>query len=429
MSWLSELCRCWGEAPALADDRRVVSYRELEELIRRPSGHPAVVATWMAASLEHGLVLLAALASGRAVAPLHPRWPQAVALEAAARIGADVVHTERGCIPVTTRRGNAPEGARTVLFSSGSTGRPRPILHTVAAHLASASASSARIPLGVGDRWLLNLPLAHVSGLSVLFRCVSTGACAVFGGTAATHFSMVPTQLRRALGALPSGLKAVLVGGGAVSPDLVSKAVADGWPVHLTYGLTEMASQVCTTRHLQPGDPVDTVGTPLESVAVEARDGRVFVRGPMLAEGVWDGGLVPVADTDGWLATSDLGCERPDGTWQILGRADRVLVSGGENVSAEQVELALEGITGIARCVVVAVADAEFGERPVAFVRGRVPPDWEARLRCLLPGFAMPVMLLPLPGEMVAGDAKPSWNELRELAERAARARGVDPHS
>ncbi|MDD9982578.1 MAG: AMP-binding protein [Gammaproteobacteria bacterium] len=70
----------------------------------------------------------------------------------------------------------------TIVFTSGSTGVPRAVLHTCGNHYYNALGSNTNLPLTTGDRWLLNLPLHHVAGLGILFRCLLTGAAVVLPG-------------------------------------------------------------------------------------------------------------------------------------------------------------------------------------------------------------------------------------------------------
>ena len=107
----------------------------------------------------------------------------------------------------------------TVVFTSGSSGAAKAVVHSTANHLYSAAGSAANIPLAADDAWLVALPLSHVAGLSILFRTLSAGACALFADSgalhstdspaarllpAATHVSLVETQLRRLL-QIPNG--------------------------------------------------------------------------------------------------------------------------------------------------------------------------------------------------------------------------------
>ncbi|HEX5974184.1 MAG TPA: AMP-binding protein, partial [Rubrobacteraceae bacterium] len=182
------------------------------------------------------------------------------------------------------------ERPATIIFTSGSTGAPKAALHTFGNHYHSALGSNANIALRPGDRWLHSLPLYHVGGISILFRCLLAGATVALpqpgatpgesiAGLAATHVSLVSTQVSRLLreSADLGGLEAVLMGGGPVPPSLVDEALARGLPLHTSYGLTEMASQVTTTP---PGAGPGQLRT--SGRALPGRDLSISERGEIL---------------------------------------------------------------------------------------------------------------------------------------------------
>jgi O-succinylbenzoic acid--CoA ligase len=321
----------------------------------------------------------------------------------------------------------------TVVFTSGSTGAPKAALHTFGNHYFSAIGSNANIALAAGDRWLHSLPLYHVGGLSIVFRCLISGATIALPGPdaplgrsisdlRATHVSLVSTQLLRLLreDAALEGLEAVLTGGGPMPEDLVDEALARGLPVHTSYGLTEMASQVTTTAPGAAPEELRTAGRvlPHREVSV-SREGEILVRGETLFAGYVRGGKTgrPV-HPGGWFRTGDLGRLDGAGRLRVLGRRDNLFVSGGENVRPEEIEEALLRIPGVEEAVVVPVPDPEFGARPVAFVRlsGAVG-DLARALEPVLPRFKIPKAFHEWEG---AGGMKPDRPALKERAKRMA---------
>lgn len=329
----------------------------------------------------------------------------------------------------------------TVVFTSGSTGAPKAALHTFGNHYLSAEGSNANIDLAPGDRWLHSLPIYHVGGLSVVFRCLMAGATIslpdpqsplteAVAASGATHVSVVATQLRRLLrdGAGSVGyLKAVLLGGGPVPIPLVQEAAARGLPVHASYGLTEMASQVTTTPPGAAPDELRTSGRvlPHREVSV-AEDGGILVRGGTLFAGYAEGEAVDLPlDAGGWFATGDLGEMDANGFLRVTGRRDNMFVSGGENVQPEEIEAALRALGGVEDAVAVPVPDDEFGGRPAAFVRttADAPTDLAGALEPVLPRFKIPVAFYQWPGQHEEG-MKPDRYALAERARRLRRVTG-----
>ena len=334
-----------------------------------------------------------------------------------------------------------PRAPATIVATSGSTGTPKLVVHALENHLANAAASNANIAVEPCDRWLLSLPLYHVSGLEILFRCILGGGTVAVpdpGGTLedalehlrATHISMVAAQLQRLLDSgcdakKLSRVKAVLLGGSAVPETLIERAVALGVPLHTTYGLTEMASQVTTTPPGAGRHALKTSGKPLTPETLRiAADGEIEVRGPVLFLGYIeeDGTIHRPVTPDGWFRTKDLGYLDKTGNLCVTGRKDNLFVSGGENIQPEEIEAVLCALDAVARAVVVPVTDPVFGHRPAAFIESApgfaLEPDILARqLAERLPRYMIPAAWLPWPEEAAVTGLKPDRSVLRRIAE------------
>jgi O-succinylbenzoic acid--CoA ligase len=322
----------------------------------------------------------------------------------------------------------------TIVFTSGSTGAPKAALHTLGNHYYSALGSNANIPLAPGDRWLLSLPLYHVGGLAILFRCLLAGATVALPDpgaplgraiAGATHLSLVSTQLLRLLRDEeldPGGLRAILLGGSQIPPSLIDEALSRGLPVHTSYGLTEMASQVTATPPGASQNELHTSGRPLPHREIStSEDGEILVRGEPLFTGYVNRDIVDrPLDADGWFHTGDLGELEADGYLRVRGRKDNLFISGGENVQPEEIEEALCRLEAVEDAVVVPVPDAKFGFRPVAFVRtagGAVELELLSReLGRTLPRFKIPASFYGWPEE--AGGMKVDRAFFRERARR-----------
>jgi O-succinylbenzoic acid--CoA ligase len=329
----------------------------------------------------------------------------------------------------------------TVVFTSGSTSVPKGALHTFGNHYLSARGSNANIALAPGDRWLHSLPLYHVGGLSIVFRCLLAGATvalpepgALLGETiarsGATHVSLVSTQLLRLLReeALDlSGLKAILLGGGPTPAYLLEEALSRKLPIHTSYGLTEMASQVTATPPDSSREELRTSGRPLPHREISVSDdGEILVKGETLFAGYVEGEAIDLPlDADGWFHTGDLGEIDAGGYLRVRGRRDNLFISGGENVQPEEIEETLCRLEGVEDAAVVPIPDPEFGSRPVAFVRtvgGAVEPEDLARaLRPILAHFKIPMAFHDWP-EGIEGMKV----DRAALAERARQLHGED---
>ena len=372
---------------------------------------------------------------GCVACPISDRFPDSVRQEILQRIDAkwlpDLPQKDsQAGVEITTNDRQRPA---TIILSSGTTGIPKAIVHSLAAHLENAKGAATKIPLGPGDRWLWSLPLYHVSGLSILIRCAVAGATVV--GLQAdttltagllherkiTHLAVVATQLLRLMAEdqlFPSPhLKAVLLGVGSVDEALVTAARKRGVAVSTTYGSTEMASQITTSTSAD--DPA-TSGCVLPGRELKISPaGEILVRGSSLCLGYYsEGNIESVVDEEGWFHSKDLGTLDDQQRLTVIGRIDNMFISGGENIHPESIEGAMLNLFEVNQVIVVPRADETFGFRPVAFVQGDLPADWETSLRTKLQGYEIPLEVLAWPAD-VATAIKPDRKKLQQIADRS----------
>lgn len=309
-----------------------------------------------------------------------------------------------------------PGDTQVVLWTSGTSGRPRGVALSWRNLEASARGAAQRLDLGPSDVWLASLSPAHVGGLALLSRSLLLGGALVVPGSleteqlsrvldgegigAPTHVSLVPTQLHRLLEhrggrPAPDRLRCVLVGGAHAPVSLVERALEVGWPLALTYGATEMSSQIATAPPALTRAKRGTVGPPLPGVEVRVDDaGELWTRGPTRALGYVGGGAGELADGDGWYRTGDLGRMDDDGHLRITGRRMDRIVSGGVTVDAVEVEEVLRAHPTVFDACVVGVPDREWGERVGAWVEpveGELElEELDRHLRELLTGAKVP---------------------------------------
>ena len=353
-----------------------------------------------------------------------------------------------------------------VVMTSGTTGRPRAAVLSTGALIASADAWLAALPPATG--WLLSLGLGHVAGLGVVWRAALAGVpllvlprsdpaeigaalTGMDGNPGPSHVSLVPTILARLLDVVadtppPPTLRAVLLGGGTISPELVVRAVRAGWPVVPTYGLTEAGSGVTALPTEEAAEHPDSAGRALPGVEVriaepdEAGVGVIQVLTPARFTGYLGDpmGTAAMLSDEGWLATGDLGRLDQAGLLIVFDRRTDLIVRGGENVSPSEVEAVLLQHPAIADAAVVARRDSAWGHVPVAAVvvgAGAIDPGDEVlaqHCRNQLAAFKVPVAFVRLETLPRTSGGKLRRVELRErldpttAAGTSARTRHVD---
>ena len=457
-------------APAIVGSGGTITYAELDRQVTSAEaeirglelGYGARVALHLPRSADYIALLLALIRAGHVACPLSTRLPRAGVAPLLGKAACRAMISDgSGNLDLADVRALRPETLlddlvgkespplsdpprlaldrpATVVFTSGSTGEPKAALYAFGNHYLSAEGSNANIPLAPEDRWLHSLPLYHVGGLSIVFRCLLAGAAVALpepdatlgeaiAKTGATHVSLVSTQLLRLLREEmldASSLKAILLGGGPMPASLLDEAVSRALPVYASYGLTEMASQVTATRRGATREELRTAGRPLpyRELAISG-DGEILVRGETLFAGYLDGDRLDLPlDEDGWFHTKDLGEFDADGNLRVRGRKDNLFISGGENVQPEEIEEALRQLEGIEEAVVVPVPDEEFGQRPVAFVRtdgrGMEPEALARELELRLPRYKIPLSFYHWPEDVPRGRMKVDRAFFRERALR-----------
>lgn len=332
-----------------------------------------------------------------------------------------------------------PDTDGSILFTSGSSGEPKGVLHTIGNHYYNALGGLQNIPFGRDDRWLVSLPMYHISGFSLIMRSLIAGGTLVFMtpdeslsdaiiNKNITHLSLVPAQLKKlmqnsqALKALRQ-CKSILLGGAAFSSTLVREALDQGLSLSTTYGLTESASQVATILPHELKKKPGTSGRVLPYRDLKISDnGEILLKGPTLFKGyvAGDRSELPL-DAHGYFHTGDVGVLDEKGFLTITGRKDRMFISGGENIYPEEIEKAILTIDSIEQVYVVAVSDAAMGQRPVAFIKAaehHPVPNADvitSHLQTHLERFKIPIAFLPWP-QSTSGSLKPDGRLFQEIA-------------
>ena len=256
-----------------------------------------------------------------------------------------------GCGPTSSK--SVKSDISLLVATSGSTGTPKEIGITSAALLASARASNKFLKATKGQTWSLLLPLTHIAGINVLVRSIELESEPIdlrnhIGTYPDADFTaIVPTQLFNALNGDADllshlkGTKAVLVGGAALSEELRSQGIASGINIITTYGMTETCGGC-----IYNGEALDGVNFELTD------DQRVKISGPVLAD---------VEKESGWFLTQDIGVIL-DGKLKVIGRADDVIICGGENISLSAIESELNKKFPQLLVAAFATSDSKWGQ-------------------------------------------------------------------
>jgi len=296
------------------------------------------------------------------------------------------------------------DDALLLVYTSGTTGRPKGALHTQAALLANARASQWAHGFVASDKVLSTLPMFHVGGL-----CIQTLPALLAGIEVVLHprfdpgawldelaasrptLSLLVPATLRALFEHPrwaetslASLRGIMAGSSTVPVAYIEALHARGVPVGQVYGTTETGPVSVVLRLPDARARVGATGWPQPEAQVKLADaqgrdvapgetGEVCIRAANLMRGYWmgDGPRTIAAGLglqDGWFHTGDLGQRAPDGCITIVGRSKDMVISGGENIYPAEIENLLVTLPGVAECAVVGLPDARWGEVPVAAI-------------------------------------------------------------
>ena len=355
------------------------------------------VAARLAVGLEH-LVAVAAVAHNGRPATEVPDL-------------AEIVATHEP-LPEDLRRPGRGEDVAAVLFTSGSEARPKGVLLSHDNVLSGERGFARVLGIGHGDRVLMPAPLGHATGYlhgltlpylvgaTALLLDVPTGpsAVAMIRAEGATCGMAAASVVRCMLDSCAPGepvgehLRFLCCGGSPVPRSLAREALDHGVRLLSVYGSTESAPHTLTT----PSDDLERVlttdGRPVPGVEVRVVDpvtreplpvgevGEAASRGPQVFCGYLDDPELTAAvlDADGWYYSGDLAQLDAEGYLRIVGRAKDVIIRGGENISAAELEQVLRGCPGVRDAAVVAMPDRRLGECVCAYLvlePGAAAPD------------------------------------------------------
>jgi fatty-acyl-CoA synthase len=324
-------------------------------------------------------------------------------------------------------------------YTSGTTGRPKGVMYTYRGAYLNALAEAFHAALRPESVYLWTLPMFHCNGWCFPWAVTAAGAthvtlrrvepariAAAIANDGVTHFSAAPTvlvALANAPGTVPFPRPVTITTAGAPpSPTTIGQIEALGGTVNHVYGLTETYGPITACVWKAPqwdgadaherarlksrqGVPMITVrASDVRVVDADLRDvpadgttpGEIVMRGNNVMKGYYDDPEATArAFAGSWFHSGDIAVMHPDGYLQITDRAKDVIVSGGENISTQQVEKVLIAHDAVLEVAVVAVPDVTWGEVPKAFVTlkpGRTvePDELQAYARRHLAGFKVP---------------------------------------
>ena len=370
----------------------------------------------------------------------------------------DFVSAAQAAVPDDSVEADAGEGIAIQLFTSGTTAAPKAAIlrHSNLVSYILGTVEFASAP--EDDAALVSVPPYHIAGIAALLSSIyanrrilmlpafePTAWLRLASAERASNAFVVPTMLSRIIEAHAAveadhdltSLRSVAYGGGKMPLELIGRAL-ELWPATgftNAYGLTETSSTIAllgpdehraahAAEHPEHRARLTSVGKPLPTVELEIRDedgralppgerGEIYVRGDQVSGEYKERSAL---DVDGWFPTRDAGYIDAEGYLFLSGRADDVIVRGGENISPGEIEDALLTHPAVADAAAVAVPSPEWGEAVgVAYVvrEGHESPA-DDTLKTLI---RERLRSSRVPERLIAVDALP-YNEMGKLLRR-----------
>ena len=284
------------------------------------------------------------------------------------------------------------ETPASVMYTSGTTGRPKGVIQTFGNHFNSAMASALNLGVTSADEWVCTVPIFHISGFSIMMRGLIYGMTVrlvsnfdeeeihqILVKEPITMISVVPYMLKKLLAikqqtgdTYNEKFRGMLLGGGPIDQETLQQCEKMQLPVVQSYGMTETCSQIVALSFSDAQGHIGSSGKPLflTQLRLDDKTSEIQLKTPALSPGYLGQPekYATKITAYGWFKTGDVGRLDDEGFLYVDGRSDDMIISGGENIFPDEVQAAYAQCPFVSDIAVVGVADDKWQQKPVAFV-------------------------------------------------------------
>lgn len=390
-NWLLEQAKMNPNNVALLSNDKKLTYNELHEKVQFVSSQLRntiqkgdIIGINANHSLDFVINTLAVWNLGATVFPINPNLPDKERKQQINFLDCKVIEE------IVTKQVNqvldevySIDNNALILFTSGSTNKPKAVMHTFRSLYSSAEIIDSKILFESNELWLASLPFYRIGGFQIILRSLLSGGTLCIPNSVRSedvieaikfykpqYLSFVNATLKRFIESdidLHDKLKAIFAGGGPIESDFLIRAYDKKLPVYKVYGSTETGSMISMFEPTDKIEKLNSAGRPLPNVQVKIYDDEVLVKSPTLFNDYYKNHfLTKDRLKDKWFNTGDVGFIDKDGFLFIEGRIDNFIISGGEKIDPHEIETELLKYDSINEAVVFGVDDKKWGEKVCA---------------------------------------------------------------
>lgn len=438
INWFAEQSKLHGGHAAILTKGISITYKQLSGLVNdRVEGlqkinirQNDIVGILAEHSYQFIIDLLAIWSLGAVVFPINVKLTKEEINRQVNFIGCKVLTEDK-----TINKSIADSSAALIMFTSGSTGENKAVVHSLNSLFASVSSIDKEIHLEENKKWLASLPFYRIGGFQIIIRSLLTGGTLCIPSGISTeniingiiHFkpdyiSLVNATYRSLLQSSINGLKntkAIFIGGGPVESSLLKEGISKGLPVYKVYGSTETGSMISILKPEDAENKIDSAGKPLPGVKLEIEQNEILVSTNSLFTGYYkNSSLTKKKIINGWFRSGDVGFIDNDGFLFVEGRKDNIIISGGEKINPTEIEDILISHFKITDAIVLGIPDEKWGQKVCAAVMSSTKlnvSEIQDKLKEILPSYKIPKVIKQIESIPIDEMGKVNLTELQNL--------------
>jgi O-succinylbenzoic acid--CoA ligase len=420
-NWLLKQCDSNCDSIAIRTSKKQITYLELKKLVAEKTNALSasinkndIVGIKSEHSIHFIIDLFAVWNMGAKVVPINPKLKDKEIQEQIDFIGCKLLTESEFEIGEKIEPQNyISNKSALIMFTSGSTAKPKSVVHTFESLYSSAESIDKLISFHPKETWLASLPFYRIGGFQIIVRTILSGGTLCIPPEINSeeisksialyqpdYISVVNPTLEKLVESNKDDLqnsKAVFAGGGPIDSNLIKKGIENGIPIYKVYGSTETGSMISLLSPKDAVEKIESAGKPLPGVKIKIDNNEICVAAASLFNEYFKSDdLTEEKIKNNWFYTGDEGYIDEEGFLFVKNRKDNFIISGGEKINPKEIENALLEIDKITEALVFGKPDKKWGEKVCAVVVSKTKLDIskiKKSLKQILPAYKVPKMI------------------------------------